>query len=173
MPQGRTQLVVNNRVLITPGALLTKAAKTQGSNRLDGATEQGFKLKKCKAAMSWSGKTDGDGGILVGIHRGLTAAEVAEFYEANPQFFKDPSDSEEGNRAVFPVWFIPEQGTDQWGTTNHNSLNEKLWNIKVPTWEFIEGRSLSWHAFNCGTGTLTSGLLILIAAIYVIEWLRD
>ena len=172
MPQGRTQLTVDANFNLVPGAL--NANSTFKSNtKIDSGRFHGATLKKIKAAMTWRGKNDSDGPLIVGISTDLLVGEIAEFYQSDPQKHEDPHESEVANRRVYPIWRIPEAGADQWSTTAHNAQVQHIKSIGVPSWKIVEGTNLDWHVFNASGAALTGGISIDIFAIYVFAWERD
>ncbi len=163
MPQGRMQ-VLHEELLLTVGTLAAGAAVLQQS-KIDSAREQGFKIRKSKYSMTYNAKTDGEGPILFGYAVGLNAAEVAEAIAADPQHVKDIPAVDEANRRVYPLEWLPVDGTESF-----RDFHKFLRRFSIP-WSIDEGVTLSWfvHAF----AALTSGMLVHIMATYYGEWMRD
>lgn len=172
MPSGRTQLVVNNLITISAGNLASKAAVITNT-KVDTNRLQGARISKVKGACHWRSKTDGDGPVIVGISAGLSATEVAAFFTADPQKIDDPGSAETANRRVYPIWWIPEAGADQWPTGAASSRIERIINLGVPSWTIIEGEALTWFIFNAGAGSMTTGFDVDIFSIIVTTWERD
>ncbi len=166
----RTQLNHGDFTSIVLSTLASKSAKQTNTN-IDGTREQGIKLRRIKANMTYTGKTAGEGPISVGLTAGLTAAEVAEAIVADPQRFEDPGSSEKANRRVFPVWFIGDGSTQT--DTNPEQNTQLLVDIHAPTWEIPEEQALNWYAFNHDSGALTNGIGIDIINVIVYDWLED
>ncbi len=172
MPTGRTQLVHDERLTITLGALATKAAILVNTP-IDALREQGCRLKKVKAWMEYNGHTNTEGPIIVGLAAGLSNAEIAEALSADPQHWKDISASEEANRRVYPVWVISSNGQLSGSSTAVQFEPGRLRNIGVPSWLIIEGEALSWFAFNSFTSDLSTGTIVDIVTTYVTTWESD
>ncbi len=171
MPSGRTQLVLDELVALAPGNLASKGV-VAGSSLIDNNREQGSKLRRCKAYMEFRSKTANEGPLIVGL-TGLnyTTAEIAEALTADPQKHEDPTESDHANRKVFPVWVIPHIATGMSPTPNHPDT--LLTDIQVPSWVVDEGELVRWFVFNADTSAVTTGILIIIVAQWVAEWLHD
>ncbi len=159
----RMQLL-HEEVLLTVGALSAGAAKTQ-QTKIDSAREQGFSIKKAKYNMVYSGKTDGEGPVLFGYSIGLTAVEIAEALDADPQSSQDAPAVDEANRRVYPLEWIPIDSTE-----SSRAIDMRLKRYSIP-WTIDEGITLSW--FVRANGALTTGMLVKIASVYYGEWQRD
>ncbi len=171
MPTGRTQLISDDLIIVTPGALATKSAVSTTS-KIDSAHDQGVKIKKCFAKMEFRAKTVNEGPLIVGYCAdNLTNAEIAEFFTADPQRFEDAGQSDPANRKVMPLWVIPHIATASAPVPQTDSLY--LNEVRSPGFEVIEGSLIKWFAYNADTGTLTTGILIVIVAQWLVEWLRD
>ncbi len=166
MPSGREQ-VFHEQVTITVGGLAQNVAIGSVGN-LDGTREQGFRIKKMKYAVSFEGKTAGEGPVTFGVAHTLNAAEVAEALIADPQHNEDIPATERGNRKVYPLEFFPSNGVDR--TQSHGPMVFR--NIRFPWKEVSEGQNIFWWVFAQGSA-LSTGMVVEVAAVYFGEWLRD
>lgn len=171
MPSGKTQLI-RGRVEITVGAL-TALSAILGTLKIDGSQQQGVRMKKLKACIEWFGKTNAEGPLEVGVCMGLTAAEVAVCINGDPQHYKDPDQSESTNRKVFPVWMIPSRGTNLGGTGAQDSLPQRFFDLRIPSWDVMEQQGMQFYAFNHSGTDLTTGMSIDFMYIAVVEWMHD
>ncbi len=156
---------------IAPGGLASLGAFNAATN-IDGNRTQGVTMIKVKAAMIWDGKTEGEGPLTVGIAAGVSSAEIAKMFVADPQFHEDPNSAEAANRKVFPVWLIPEIGTQsQKAGGVEGPIHIK--SIGIPSWKLREDESLQWFVFNHSSGALTTGTNIEIFNLMLYKWERD
>ncbi len=161
------QQVLHDKVgLITLGALAALDVATIDATRIDGGHLQGMRIKRFKFGMEISGKTDGEGPILVGAAVGLTAAEIEEALEADPQGSNDTDARDKANRKVFPLMMIPRINIIPSGPV---PLIDVPWPFKT----IPEGVGLVIWAYNMSSGALTTGTTIQTWMTFVTEWLRD
>ncbi len=163
---GRMQ-VLHGNASITLGTLAALTGITTGLE-IDGSREQGVRIRQLKAAISFSGKTTGEGGILVGFSTDLSATELTEALVADPQGISDIPATEQGNRKVFPVWLI---GSSQ--VAGVLPLEQELREINYPWKQIDEGSGIQLFAFNLGSGALTTGGGMSVTYVAVQEWLDD
>ncbi len=124
-------------------------------------------MEKIKLAISFKGKTVGEGPIVVGLSNlDLSNAEIAEAIIADPQHSEDTTGMEQTNRKIFPVWVIPA------GLAAESEI-QMLRTIPYPWREVMEGSGLKFWAFNADGNTLTTGTEITISGVIVGRWLRD
>ncbi len=171
MPSGRTQLVSDNLVEFAVGALATKAAEAANS-KIDASREQGVKIKKLMAHMSFGGKTATEGPLVVGCaFENYTDAELAEFFLADPQKHEDPALADQANRRIVPLWVISRAATGSEATPSASDMVLK--DMRIPSFEVEEGTPVKWWLFNADTSVLTTGMTLIISAQWVTEWLKD
>ncbi len=163
---GRQQLLQES-LSFSVGAL-TAPAVSLLVTKIDAAREQGCVIKKMKAAYSWSGKTAAEGPVLFGYSVGLSAAEILEALQADPQHIEDTPATEEANRKVFPVLYIAKNADEK---TQSNSM-VKLATVPIPWRDIPEGVEFNGWAF-AFDDNLTAGLIIQMHHVYVTEWSRD
>ncbi len=161
MPQQVVHDIIENAI----GAVSASAAK-QIATKWDASRLQGGRIKKMKAFMSYEGKTDGEGPIIVGLTHGLSVLEVAEALVADPQGEDDVPAIEESNRPVYPIWVIVPDGTE----SSRSPLNLYR-TIKYPWKRIPEGVALNWFVFS--RDALTTGITMDISSVTVLEWERD
>ncbi len=154
-------------VLLVVGALQAGAVAAQAT-KMDAAREQGFRMQKLKAAMSFNGKTSDEGPIVVGLcSTDLSTTEIAEVFASDPQKPDDVPASEQVMREVFPIWHIAfAVNAPQESTTPYR-------NVAYPWKETREGDGLKWFAINLGPAILTTGTLVQISSVCIGEWLLD
>lgn len=133
---------------------------------IDGSRDQGIFLKKMKAGFQLNGLTTDDGPLLVGLALAMSAAEVEEALEADPQGVDDVPASEQANRKVFPIGFFT-QGKDP---VDADLI--PLRRVKFPWKEISEGQNLFMFVHNYG-GNMTTGAAVTMIWTAVQEWLRD
>ncbi len=156
----------------TPLSLGALAAKTSASQimQIDGSRLQGVRLKKLKATFSFIGKTAANGPVSIGLALGLSATEIGEAMEADPQGEMDEPASERGNRRVMVIGTISQNATGSDSTPDEISPYRT---IRFPWKKIPEGVSLFFFAHNHGAGTLTTGTIITMEWIAVQEWMED
>ncbi len=71
---GRRTQLTRDQTTIVVGTLAADASK-QTNTKIDGARQQGIKVKRVKAGMTFNAKTTAEGPIEVGLTTGLSAAE--------------------------------------------------------------------------------------------------
>ncbi len=172
MPSGRTQVIHGSVDELALGALVAGAAIIVDT-LMDSGLEQGHTLKKFRLFWAMKGKTASQGPITIGLASGLTVAEIAEAMVADPQRFKDPGSSEQGNRKVFPLYVIPKSATSIQNMTSAIAQHSKMINQPSPSWRTDELDSLIVFAFNHDSGNLTSGTLISLVWDLVFKWEMD
>ncbi len=152
---------------------LAAGAAIKGNLKIDASREQGIRMQKMKAAMSWNGLTDAEGPLMVGLcNSDLSPTEIAECIAADPQKELDTPATEQVMREVFPIWFI-----GLFTTTKEPPVHEvdagMLREIRYPWKEVIEGNGLSWFVMNLGGGALTTGVGVHFFSVTIGEWRDD
>ena len=155
--------IQNNLGLGTLGSdLVLKSAL-----RVDASRENGVRITKLKAAVSYNGKTATEGPLLVGLcSTDLSTTEIAEALAADPQKPDDVPASEQVMRQVFPIWLIPAGPASEPDT-------KELVEISYPWKEVAEGDGLAWFVQNRDGNALTTGCTIEIHGVCIGEWLND
>lgn len=147
---------------------LAAGAVIKGQLKIDGSREQGIRLSKMKAACSISGKTTGEGPIIVGLcNTDLSVTEVAEAFAADPQKELDTPASEQVMREVFPIWHFGK------GVLTGQGDAQPYREVRYPWKDVIEGNGLSWFAINLDSGSLTTGTLVDVSSVTIGEWRED
>ncbi len=157
--------IVWDELTITLGALAADTS-IQTASKIDAGRESGFRVLKTQYWLDVTGKTNDEGGILVGINHNLSVAENAEAIAADPQGHAGIA-RPENEQAMRPVWglmFIPSTVVSV-----ENKLIEPR-EVKL-NWSFPEGSSMNWfaHAF----GSLTTGTVVGVVAKHFGVWLKD
>lgn len=146
---------------------LANLTVTGATTQIDASRDNGMRIKQLKAAVSFKGKTAGEGPLIAGLcAQDLTNAEIAEALVADPQKTVDTPSSEQGNRRVFPIWNIGP------GLVADDSITE-LKEVHYP-WKMIgEDEGLKFFVMNNDGSSLTTGTTMTLFAAVVGEWLRD
>ncbi len=152
------------------GALAANDA-TLINGRIDGAREQGFRLVTTDLQIQLTGKTTAEGPIVYGVCCNMNAAEVEAAIEADPQI--STADDARGKGTYIKILGMlgllqtafPQSG-DNTERRHHISYGKNGWSIP-------EGQAWSVWAYNQGSGALTSGTTMLMAAEHFGVWLRD
>ncbi len=131
----------------------------------DTAQDQGFVVKKVRAAMSYHGLTTTEGPVTVGGWMGLSTAEVKEALDANPQSSFDKPAAEHANRAAWSLWHIPGST----GTANVEPMpfREVYWPYK----EKLEENSMGFWLQNVDGSAVT--IEVDIDVDWFGTWSRD
>ncbi len=152
----------NNFVLGTLGASTAMLSAT----KIDAARLQGAVPKDLGYAINFVGKTANEGPIFVGLSAGLSIAEVAEWFAADPQRQAEPNDAEASHRPVLVLDVLRRHETTSLG--GRGRWRTARW----PGWHVREGVALDWFAINEGAA-LTTGTLIGCALQVRGNWLDD
>ncbi len=156
--------VVTTHTLGTLGAGAASIENTRvDANRLNGCT-----IRKARMGISMRGKTTDQGPLMIGMSAGLTAAQIGEWFVADPQHRKDEQALEESQRKVMVVAHMDKE------TTNLVNLDflGRLRSFKFP-WEIIEGEVLNTMVLNADSAGLTTGTIIDIWTELLGDWLDD
>ncbi len=152
---------------VTLGTLAQDTAATVNL-KADGSRAQGIQLNRAKGHFELRDVAAGEGPIVVGFSVGLSGAEIAAAFTADPQHRDDPDASEAANRKVFPIGSIPR---DHDGSGDDGVV--RLWrDFRIPRWHVIENQGVQVFALNRG-GTLTTGATLEFAGVIVFAWLND
>ncbi len=154
--------------------ILTTALATLGSGefllaptKVDANREQGTTIQRVNYSVVREGGAITDGPILFGLCTQLTTAELAEWFDADPQFKGDPDVYDESHRhakilgAYDHSWAIT--GTTFGGPWRRGSF----------PWRIIEGNELSWFWLNGDASALQTGINCRVVLEILGEWLRD
>ncbi len=145
------------------GTLAGLSALT-GSLNMDAARTSGVILKKFKGAFQLNGLTNGEGPILFGLSKDLSAAEVTEALNADPQGPGDIPATERGNRKVLPIGFWDENSLVP------NGHPYMLRDLHWPWKELKENEGIQFFVFNMGSSALTTGGAATMQWTAVQEW---
>ncbi len=144
---------------------LTAGSVVIANSNWDTAQDQGFIVKKVRAACSYHGKITTEGPAVVGGWMGLSTAEVKEALDANPQSSFDKPGTERGNRAVWPLWQIP--GATELSNQEIVPFREIYWPYK----QKVEENSMGFYLQNVDGSNVTVEADIDVAWFGV--WTRD
>lgn len=150
----------DNSVIIA-AASLASLDVAGGASKLDDTCRQGFRILKTVGDIFCKSLAVGET-LIYGLAVGLTAAEVEEALESDPQAPDDPPASEQSMRAVFPIGSL--HGGDKIG--DHFEFNLR-WSVK-------EGNSLLWWIYNPDNDPLSAASQdVIIFAKHFGVWLND
>ncbi len=143
---------------LTISTLAADAAQTTGT-KIDAARLQGTRIHRLEYIIDWRAKTVDDGPLFIGFHRAsISAAEVAEFYLADPQSSLDVPAIDQARFDVYPAQMIPRKATAGPGLTNDAIVDWKV--LNWPWKNLPEDDALNVHAFNAGNGAFTTGAFV-------------
>lgn len=93
--------ILHETIATTLGALASQDVLGRDSARIDGGTTQGFRVTKIEVQISFADKTAADGPVDIGIsQKGLSASEIEECLEADPQGDTDIPATEQSMRVI-------------------------------------------------------------------------
>ncbi len=142
-------------------------AVSVASMAMDSGRNQGVLIKKLMGAVDYDGKTAGEGPYLYGMAHAISAAEIQEALEADPQDENNVPDTEYGNRQVMVLGVIPKASTaSPADTVPYRS-------IRFPWKKIPEQTNLFFWVQNKHTGTVSAGTDVRFSYIIVQEWLDD
>ncbi len=164
MPDGRSQ-VIHDTVTVSLSTLAAGGV-VLGAIKIDASQQNGFRVKKVRAAVSYEQKDTVKGPIVVGFAASsLTLTEVKECLDADPQGPDDIPAADQANRKVWPVWMMP--AATELDNRNIREMVEIYWPYK----EVAENVPFQAWAQNID-GSAVSALIVIQMAFYGI-WLRD
>ena len=150
-------------------ALLTFAANTslKTSFKVDASRENGSRIKKIRYAVTYRGKTSGEGPLMFGIcDSNLTVAELDECLDSDPQGPQAVPEQEESMRKVVILGVIPQNATQS--PADIQPMRSAKW-----FWDVDEGSGLQFWVRNNDGSALTTGASVDITALILGEWLSD
>ncbi len=157
---------IYDHVLVSLSTLGNNAAIGTVS-KIDGARQQGCRIRKLMLAVSAEGRTATEGPLMYGIcNLELTAAEIAEAIVADPQGPEDTPASEQVNREIMVLGLLKPNVLLDSGLTLHTE-------IKYPWKTIPEEQGIQYWVMNRSGGTLTAGSLIKFNAFIYGDWLED
>ncbi len=143
------------------------------SLRIDSTRLNGAYVKDYRYNVDWFGKTAGanEGPILYGLVAGMTDAEVAAVFAADPQSREDDVAIAESKEHIV-VHGVVGQSTTESGNSNAAGL-DRMRNGKW-YWPIIEGESLQHFVFNRNpVNAMATGMILSIYSECYGGWLRD
>ncbi len=148
----------------TVGAIAANTAQIS-TTKIDATRLQGSVPRDIDFQLDYTGKTTGDGPLIVGLCSGLAIAEIAEFFSADPQRMKDPSEAEESQRAIMVLGVLGRHRTA--------ALETPWLSRKWPGWWVREGVDLNAFVMNVDGSGFTSGTLVSLTTHIRGDWLND
>lgn len=129
------------------------------TTKIDASRLQGYRISKMEYGLHFEGGDDADA-VWFGLATGLTAAEVEECLEADPQSPQDVPAAEQVKRFVFPLKLIGA------GSEPVNATKTLNWSIK-------EGQDLTIWAYNPTSAAISAGCVVQFVAKIYGKWLND
>ena len=124
--------------------------------------------KEILSSLDFTGKTVGEGPIVVGVCGDVTTSQIAACFAADPQYDTDPDGSEDSQFPVLPLYYITKNQAGIDFANQSLNLRESKW----PGWMIREATAFSWFAFNLGAVALTDGTIITVFNQIIGEWIR-
>ncbi len=151
---------------------LASADVIAASSKIDSSRLQGFRVSKVRWAGTYTGKTSGEGPIVYGMAANMTAAEIENAIEADPQASTEDDGRGDGSW-LKPLGVISKNGTA--GSLGPDGGSGEVCNfIDVKAnWSVIEGKDFSFWAYNLHGSSLTTGSELQFATEFMGVWLRD
>ncbi len=138
-----------------------------GNTRIDATRLQGCRLKDIFGTFNWEGKAANEGPVYYGFCAGLTVAQIAEVFNADPQSQDDPTGDESMQRLIV-VGQMPF--ADQSDIIEDDHWHKLMW---PSSWQIREGDTFDVFAFNRDSGALTTGALLHFDGMFNTEWRQD
>ncbi len=129
------------------------------TTKIDGARLQGCRPKDIQYAVEWRGKTTLEGPLVYGFCEGMTIADIAEWFDSDPQHDADPGSLEQSLRHLIIVGYIGFVTTASLFSGDRVDEYGRIYRTRWPGWEIIEGEAFNFFVLNVGI-TLTTGLLL-------------
>ncbi len=132
--------------------------------KIDAARLQGCIPRDIISHSSFAGKTTNEGPLVIGLSNGLSIAEIAEYFTADPQRFDDPGATEQSQRPILVTGFVGRHETV--------SLETVMRFMKWPGWHVKESTTIDFFVYNMGAA-LTTGTLVNHVINIRGDWLND
>ncbi len=140
------------------------------SSSIDAARKQGFRVTKSRIMIEMSGKTAGEGPILMGLACNFAnAAAIEAALEDDPQGV-NTQDANRGKGTFLKVLALFMSAPTNIPTTRPLMYE---FGYGKNGWSIPEAEALLYWARNQDTGALTTGTRISISAEHFGVWLRD
>ncbi len=140
------------------------------STKLDGSRTQGTRLLAVRGLIALSGKTSGDGPLIVGFSMGLSITQVKEWVENDPQRKSAAVEMEIASRRAWPVVHFPSGVTTS--STTPSPPDSMYQRYFVPSWNIFESDNLQLFTYNYG-GALNTGSIVRWALSFKLRWIID
>ncbi len=139
-------------------------------SKIDGSRKRGFRITKTEWYFEATGLHALAGPILFGWAVGLTAAEIEEALEADPQDPNNASATERVQRPVFPLGVIPRAQNTSESSVETPRIKPLM--TMNPNWSIPEDVGFTWWIYNLGGATDAGAGGSLFAKHYGV-WLND
>ncbi len=151
---------------------LAAATAIFGVSKIDASRAQGFRVAKSRIFIAMSAKTNAEGPILVGVSCNVaTVTALKNIIEADPQ---NRNANIARGKGTY-VRILGMIGFNQLAFPGDGEPLQPAMEISYGKngWSIPEGQKLDYWAFNIGSGSLTTGTVINIAAEHFGVWLND
>ncbi len=135
------------------------------TTKLDASREQGVFVPWIMAALSFRGKTVGEGPLLWGVSN-MSAAEIGERWVADPQSEASKEPLERARRGYFKILGV--MGAD--AAANLSDQPPQLYKVGVT---IPEGALLRVFILNSDDSALTTGTTVEGFIMWAQRWIRD
>ncbi len=148
----------------TVGAIAANTAQLS-TTKIDASRLQGAVPRKIDYQLDFTGKTAGDGPLIVGLSVGLSIAQITEYFNSDPQRFGEPGESEESHRPILVLGVLGRHRTA--------ALETPWLTINWPGWHVLEGVDLNAFVFNIDGSGFTTGTLVSLVLNIRGDWRND
>ncbi len=162
---GNLSFVFDEGVIISLASLAAKDS-ISGSSKIDAARENGFRVVKSEGWAFLKAQVV-DEPVLFGIAaRAMSASEIEEVIEVDPQSMFQVPEAEQALRPVFPMGAIMGSSAGVFNPPVH-FMND------IP-WSYREGSAMFYWAYNPDNDAFSAGSQELILFVkHTGVWLRD
>ncbi len=154
----------------TLGALTAQLSAT----RVDSTRLNGCRIDKIRYNVDWFGKTAGanEGPILFGYSRGMTTAEIAACFAADPQSRQDTVQLDASQSPMLVLGSVGQSTTES-GNSNASG-GQRMHSARFPWKEVIEGDNFHHFVFNLNpANAMATGMILSLYSELYGDWLRD
>ncbi len=156
---------VYDESLIVSLASLTANDAVIGTSKIDAAREHGFRIVKTEGWIMLKGGIVNEFAIFGMAPWTMTAAEIEEGIEADPQSMFEVPETEQSSRPTFPMAVI--------GGAAAQARQSAHFENNIP-WSYPEGSSLQYWFYNPDDNSWSAGSQeAIIFAKHTGVWLRD
>ncbi len=160
----KLSFVYDDGLILSLASLTTKDAVSV-TGKIDAAREHGFRVVKTEGWFFLKGGIVNEFAVVGMAPSTLTAAEIEEGIEADPQSSFEVPETEEAGRPTFPLAAIGGAAAQ---------ANQIIPFKNAIPWSYPEGSSMIWWAYNPDDNSWTANSQeLIIFAKHTGVWLRD